>query len=113
VHDYGSPCNKFLIYYKNIKSGSSRTGSYCRARINEPHICEAHSRESLVPLCRLISSLLGAVLNFCFTHAKHPDRGARRLVMKWGIKKADELDLPSYVEATDIGLKLYQPPNSK
>jgi hypothetical protein len=28
--------------------------------------------------------------------------------MEWGIRKADELGLPSYIEATDIGLKLYE-----
>ena len=28
--------------------------------------------------------------------------------MEWGIQKADELGLPSYIEATDIGLKLYE-----
>jgi hypothetical protein len=33
--------------------------------------------------------------------------------MEWGVKKADELDLLSYVGATDIGLNLYQVPDSK
>lgn len=48
------------------------------------------------------------VLNFCFTQPKHRRRGVGRLLMEWGIKKADELGLPSYIEATDIGLKLYE-----
>jgi len=48
------------------------------------------------------------VLNFCFTHPKHRRRGVGKLLMEWGIQKADELGLPSYIEATDIGLKLYE-----
>lgn len=28
--------------------------------------------------------------------------------MEWGTQKADELGLASYIEATDIGLKLYE-----
>jgi len=51
---------------------------------------------------------LCTVLNFCFTHPKHRRRGVGRLLMEWGIEKADELGLPSYIEATDIGLRLYE-----
>jgi hypothetical protein len=29
-------------------------------------------------------------------------------MMEWGIKKADELGLPAYVEATDNGYELYK-----
>jgi GNAT superfamily N-acetyltransferase len=48
------------------------------------------------------------VLNFCFTHPKHRRRGAGQLLMEWGIRKADKLGLASYIEATDIGLTLYE-----
>ncbi|KAE9364503.1 hypothetical protein N431DRAFT_421531 [Stipitochalara longipes BDJ] len=60
--------------------------SYRPTRMNEPHI----------------------LLNFCFTHPKHRRRGVGRLLMEWGIQKADDLGLASYIEATDIGLKLYE-----
>jgi GNAT superfamily N-acetyltransferase len=83
--------------------------SYRPTRMNEPHICEAISQEGFdfIVQANLLSSW-SVVLNFCFTHPKHRRRGVGRLLMEWGIKKADELGLPSYIEATDIGLKLYE-----
>jgi GNAT superfamily N-acetyltransferase len=83
--------------------------SYRPARMNEPHICKAISQEGsyFIVQANFVSSGC-TVLNFCFTHPKHRRRGVGQLLMEWGIKKADELGLPSYIEATDIGLRLYE-----
>jgi GNAT superfamily N-acetyltransferase len=83
--------------------------SYRPTRMNEPHICNAISQEGFdfIAQANFVSSRC-TVLNFCFTHPKHRRRGVGRLLMEWGIKKADELGLPSYIEATDIGLRLYE-----
>jgi len=48
------------------------------------------------------------LISFCFTHSKHRRRGAAALLMEWGTRKADELGLPAYVEATDNGRELYK-----
>ncbi|KAF4624852.1 hypothetical protein G7Y89_g13316 [Cudoniella acicularis] len=73
--------------FKDIASQLLHTFlSYRPTRMNEPHL----------------------LLNFCFVHTKHRRRGAGRLMMEWGLKKADELGLASFVEATDSGLKLYR-----
>jgi GNAT superfamily N-acetyltransferase len=56
------------------------------ARMNKPHV----------------------LLNIAFTHPKHRRRGAGRLFMEWGVKKADELRVESFIEATDEGVLLYE-----
>jgi GNAT superfamily N-acetyltransferase len=38
----------------------------------------------------------------------HQKRGVGTLMLKWGMEKADELNVECYVEATDAGRNLYQ-----
>ena len=38
----------------------------------------------------------------------HQRKGVGRLLVNWGIQKADELDIECFVEATDAGRMLYQ-----
>ncbi|KAF4637502.1 hypothetical protein G7Y89_g580 [Cudoniella acicularis] len=38
----------------------------------------------------------------------HQRKGVGSLMLNWGMKKADELDIECYVEATDAGRMLYQ-----
>ena len=48
------------------------------------------------------------VVNACFVLASHRRRGAGRLIMEWGTKLADKLNLESFVESTDDGCALYK-----
>ncbi|MCJ1310747.1 RNA polymerase II transcription factor B 52 kDa subunit [Agyrium rufum] len=44
----------------------------------------------------------------CFTHPDHRKRGAGSLLVRWGVEKADELGLDSFVEATNSCTSLYE-----
>ncbi|KAK2764021.1 hypothetical protein FQN54_009640 [Arachnomyces sp. PD_36] len=48
------------------------------------------------------------VLNILFTHPNHRRKGAGDLAMEWGIKKADELGIEMWIDATPLGLPLYK-----
>ncbi|KAK5993516.1 hypothetical protein PT974_06948 [Cladobotryum mycophilum] len=48
-------------------------------------------------------------LELCFTHPDHRRRGVGRMLMEWGIQKADDKGLETYIDATDIGRQLYRP----
>jgi len=83
--------------------------SYRPTRMNEPHLCEALSQDSINWIMQTNTiSFRYIVLSFCFTHPKHRRRGVGRLLMEWGIEKADELGLASYIEAADFGLEFYE-----
>ena len=43
-----------------------------------------------------------------FTHPSHRRRGVGKLLMQWGMDQAREKGLEVFVEATDIGLPLYE-----
>lgn len=47
-------------------------------------------------------------LNILFTHPDHRRQGAGDLAMNWGIKKADELGVEMWVDASSSGLPLYR-----
>ncbi|KAF2463521.1 uncharacterized protein BDR25DRAFT_347169 [Lindgomyces ingoldianus] len=42
-----------------------------------------------------------------FYYPEHHRRGAGAMLVKWGIEKADQAQLPSYLEASEIGKVLY------
>ncbi|KAI9880639.1 MAG: hypothetical protein M1830_001643 [Pleopsidium flavum] len=48
-----------------------------------------------------------ALLHGSMTHPDHRRRGAGNLLMDWGTRKADELGLESFIEASDMGRWLY------
>lgn len=48
------------------------------------------------------------VLNILFTHPDHRRKGAGDLAMEWGLKKADELGLEMWLDASPLGLPLYK-----
>lgn len=52
-------------------------------------------------------TLTVAVLNICFVHPDHRRRGVGSLLVKWGIQKADELGLETFIEAAEPGVPLY------
>ncbi|KAI4231319.1 MAG: hypothetical protein L6R40_007764 [Gallowayella cf. fulva] len=47
------------------------------------------------------------LLNICFVHPDHRRRGVGSLLVKWGIQKADELGLETFIEAAEPGVPLY------
>ena len=48
------------------------------------------------------------VLSICFVHPEHRRRGVGTLLVEWGIKKADEVNVECFVESTDEGKPLYE-----
>ncbi|KAL8720359.1 MAG: hypothetical protein Q9181_007923 [Wetmoreana brouardii] len=61
---------------------------------------ERMSKPHLFPNAKLI--------DLCFVHPSHPRRGAGRLLVEWGVKKADEMGLEAFVESTLAGKPLYE-----
>ena len=49
-----------------------------------------------------------AVLDLLFTHPDHRRKGIGSLIMQWGLDRADELGLESYIEATKEGKPCYE-----
>lgn len=47
-------------------------------------------------------------LSLLITHPEHQRRGAGAMLIQWGLDKADELKLPSFLEASDAGKPLYE-----
>ncbi|KAK5988395.1 hypothetical protein PT974_12549 [Cladobotryum mycophilum] len=47
-------------------------------------------------------------LNIIYTHPDHRRQGVGRLMIEWGIKKADELGIETWVNSTGPGVPLYQ-----
>jgi GNAT superfamily N-acetyltransferase len=49
-----------------------------------------------------------ALLDLCFCTPVHNRRGAGKKLVEWGTKRADELGLKSFVEASFPGRRLYE-----
>jgi GNAT superfamily N-acetyltransferase len=49
-----------------------------------------------------------AVLNILFTHPEHRRQGIGRMLVQWGIDKANELGVEFWLNATPIGKPLYE-----
>jgi GNAT superfamily N-acetyltransferase len=47
------------------------------------------------------------MLNSLATHPEHQGRGAAKILLDWGLKKADKEGLPVYLNATPMGRWLY------
>ena len=52
--------------------------------------------------------MLYSVLDICFVHPEYRRRGIGKLLMAWGIDKADEMSLECYIDATEAGVPLYE-----
>ena len=42
------------------------------------------------------------------THPRYQRRGAANALLKWGLQRADELNLPMYLESSATGQSLYK-----
>ncbi|KAG8624122.1 hypothetical protein KVT40_009098 [Elsinoe batatas] len=42
------------------------------------------------------------------THPDHQRKGVGKVMMRWGLRKADELGVPMYLEASEAGRRLYE-----
>jgi len=47
-------------------------------------------------------------LEACFTRPKYRRQGVGKLLMNWGIQKADELGFETYIDASELGALLYK-----
>jgi GNAT superfamily N-acetyltransferase len=48
------------------------------------------------------------MLNMFATHPEHQGRGASKMLLDWGLKKADDEGLVTYLNATDVGRRIYE-----
>jgi GNAT superfamily N-acetyltransferase len=48
------------------------------------------------------------MLNMLATHPDHQGRGAGKMLLSWGLEKADEEGLVTYLNATDVGRQMYE-----
>ncbi|KAH6662600.1 hypothetical protein B0J14DRAFT_286350 [Halenospora varia] len=48
------------------------------------------------------------LISYCSVHPNNRHRGAASAMMKWGLQKADELNLETFVESTDHAKGLYE-----
>lgn len=47
-------------------------------------------------------------LEVCFVTPKYRRQGVGRLLMDWGVQKADRLGMESYLDSTPMGVPLYE-----
>ncbi|KAL8687268.1 MAG: hypothetical protein Q9218_006507 [Villophora microphyllina] len=47
------------------------------------------------------------LLNICFVHPEWRRRGAGSMLVNWGVQKANELKLDTFIEAAEPGIPLY------
>lgn len=48
------------------------------------------------------------VLNIAFTVLEHRRKGVANLFLKWGLNRADELDLGTWLDASELGQPVYE-----
>ncbi|KAK8222754.1 acyl-CoA N-acyltransferase [Phyllosticta capitalensis] len=48
------------------------------------------------------------ILHLLVTHPDHQGRGAGKLLLQWGLERADAAGLPVYIEATPAGFPVYR-----
>ena len=66
-----------------------------------------HVRKSVPKLDVVDTKLVESDLMSNYTVAEHRRRGANTLMIEWGTKKADELGLETWLEATPLGSMIY------
>ena len=74
---------------------------------NDPTLQKPHIRRSFVRSHVTQIDLVTAGLISNYTCAEHRRRGANTLMMEWGNKKADELGLNIWLEASALGSMVY------
>jgi WD repeat-containing protein 48 len=67
----------------------------------------------LGPLRAAQASIMGTstsyfMLNQLATHPDHQGRGAAKMMLDWGMQKADEEELATYLDSTVIGRPVYE-----
>lgn len=70
--------------------------------------CLKYSRQLLDCRKRVIGGKPHCLLRWLETEAEYRKRGAATQLVTWGSKKADELGIPCYLEASDEGKPVYE-----
>ena len=81
-------------------------------KMQRPHVCRCPSYPHWQQVILSVDTSL-LVLNICYTDPEYRRHGIGRLLMDWGVKRADQLDLIAYVDASDMGKPLYKTYNFK
>lgn len=69
------------------------------------HVSSLSERDP--PLRRAGRSCCAEVIYVSHTHPDYRRQGAGHMMMEWGIRRADELGLECFVEASPLGYQLY------
>ncbi|ETN37745.1 uncharacterized protein HMPREF1541_07368 [Cyphellophora europaea CBS 101466] len=74
---------------------------------SNPEVCEAFFGSIDAKRQQVMGDKPHIFLKFLHTDPKHQRRGAGSMLIKWGIQRSEELNLPAYLEATSAGHGLY------
>jgi GNAT superfamily N-acetyltransferase len=75
---------------------------------NKPHICMFLSAADISHFTTYIHRLTTTDLHLLHTDPKHQRRGAASLLVQSGLRRADELNLPVYLESSPVAHAFYQ-----
>ncbi|KAG7005853.1 hypothetical protein G7Y79_00017g042350 [Physcia stellaris] len=109
---YSAPADDECTWFpagEEREMANSLMGQFVASRkkyMAKAHVCMIFCLLSRSRYCRL--TYRNQVLDICFVHPEYRRKGVGRLLLSWGIEKADELGLESYIDATDQGIPLYE-----
>ncbi|PQE19635.1 gnat family protein [Rutstroemia sp. NJR-2017a WRK4] len=101
---------KWNIFKDNIPPELDLDGDFWGDDLEEKEYAQHLCREYLIPRRKAIRESGGNLvsLDLLTVDPKHQRRGAGRMLVQWGTKKADELGFTAVVEASDYGRDLYE-----
>ncbi|KAF4552486.1 Hypothetical protein D9617_10g074680 [Elsinoe fawcettii] len=100
---------------KSAKTMKAEEEEAAKERQSERHIPDVnHDRFDIFRVAQFkgkldnIAGMPYLYLKSICTHPDHQRKGIGKVMMRWGLKKADELDVPIYLEASPAGRRLYE-----
>ncbi|OCL10895.1 hypothetical protein AOQ84DRAFT_336738 [Glonium stellatum] len=83
-----------------------------KPREPQPDSCVGAEKDFVTYLANSRRDFMGVkpfyFLHMLITLPEHHRRGAGAMLLKWGLDQADKAQLPSYLEASDMGRPLYE-----
>ena len=102
--------SKWRIYEKERSEEEVKSEFTLPAPV--PEDCRAAREKFMAGIFKARWDIMGTrpyvLLDILTTHPDHHRRGAGTMLLKWGIDKADQLGLDSYLEGSSLGRPLYE-----